>query len=186
MQEALGTRLNFSTTFHLHTDGQSKRVIQVLEDMLRSPVIDYEGSWDGHTPLVEFVLNNSFQWSIGMAPYEALYGRKCRTPLCWTKLSEKKVIGPNLIQETEEKMKMIKERLKVVADRQKSCADLKRKDIQYEIDEKVFLKVSSWKKIMRFMRKGKLNPRFIGSYEVIEKVGQVAYRLALPLELEDP
>ena len=121
-----------------------------------------------------------------MAPYEALYGRKCRTPLCWTKLSEKKVIGPNLIQETEEKMKMIKERLKVVADRQKSCADLKRKDIQYEIDEKVFLKVSSWKKIMRFMRKGKLNPRFIGSYEVIEKVGQVAYRLALPLELEDP
>ena len=77
-----------------------------------------------------------------MAPYEALYGRKCRTPLCWTELSEKKVIGPALIQETEEKVKIIRERLKVAADRQKSCVDLKRKDIQYEIGEKVFLKVS--------------------------------------------
>ena len=82
LQEALGTRLNFSTTFHPQTDGQSERVIQVLEDMLRSCVIDYESSWDRHTPLVEFVYNNSFQWSIGMAPYEALYGRKCKTPLC--------------------------------------------------------------------------------------------------------
>ena len=93
-QEALGTRLNFSTSFHPQTDGQSERVIQILEDMLRSCVINYEGSWDRHIPLVEFVYNNSFQSSIGMAPYEALYGRKYRTPLCWTKLSETKVIGP--------------------------------------------------------------------------------------------
>ena len=85
--------------------------------------------------------NNSFQSSIGMAPYEALYGRKCRTPLCWTELSEKKSIGPDLIQKTEEKVKMIRERLKVATDRQKSYTDLKRKDIQYEIGEKVFLKV---------------------------------------------
>ena len=81
IQEALGTRLNFSTAFHLQTDGQSERVIHILEDMLRSCVIDYEGSWDRHIPLVEFVYNNSFQSSIGMAPYEALYGRKCRTSL---------------------------------------------------------------------------------------------------------
>ena len=90
LQEALGTRLNFSTTFHPHTDGQSERVIQVLEDMLRSCVIDYEGSWDRHIPLVEFVYNNNFQSSIGMTPYEALYGRKCRTPSCWIELREKK------------------------------------------------------------------------------------------------
>ena len=83
--------------------------------------------------------NNSFQSSIGMAPYEALYERKCRTPLCWTELSEKKVIGPDLIQETKEKVKMIRERLKVANDRQKSYADMKRKDILYEIGEKVFL-----------------------------------------------
>ena len=84
LQEALGTRLNFSTAFHPQTDGQSERVIQIMEDMLRSCGIDYEGSWDRHIPLVEFVYNNSFQSSIGMTPYEALYGRKCRTPLCWT------------------------------------------------------------------------------------------------------
>ena len=184
LQEALGTRLNFSTAFHPQTDGQLERVIQIMEDMLRSCVIDYEGSWDRHIPLVEFVYNNSFQSSIGMAPYEALYGRKCRTPLCWTELSEKKVIGHDLIQETEEKVKMIRERLKVANDRQKSYDDMKRKDIRYEIGEKVFLKVSPWKKVMRFGKNGKLSPRFIGPYEVIEKVGPVAYRLALPPELE--
>ena len=91
-------------------------------------MIDYEGSWDRHIPLVEFVYNNSFQLSIGMAPYEALYGRKCRTPLCWTELSEKKIIG--LIQETEEKVKMIRERLEVATDRQKSYADMRIKDIR--------------------------------------------------------
>ena len=97
LQEALGTRLNFSTAFHLQTDGQSERVIQVLKDMLRSCVIDYEGSWDRHIPLVEFVYNNSFQSSIGMVPYKVLYRRKCRTPLCWIELSEEKIIGPDLI-----------------------------------------------------------------------------------------
>ena len=126
LQEALGTRLNFITMFHPHTDGQSKRVIQILEDMLRSCVIDYEGSWDRRIPLVEFVYNNSFQLSIRMVPYEAFYGRKCRTPLCWTELNEKKVIGPDLIQEIEEKVKMIRERLKVATDRQKSYTDMKR------------------------------------------------------------
>ena len=123
-------------------DGQLERVIQILEDMLRSCAIDYEGSWDRHIPLVEFVYNNNFQSSIGMAPYEALYGRNYRTPLCWTEMSERKVIGLDLIKETEEKVKMIGERLKVATDRQNSYADMKRKDIRYEIDEKVFLKVS--------------------------------------------
>ena len=142
LQEALGTRLNFNTTFHRQTDGQSERVIQVLEDMLRSCVIDYEGSWDRHIHLVEFVYNNSFQLSIGIAPYEALYGRKCRTSLCWTELSEKKIIGPDMIQKTEEKVKMVRERLKVATDKQKSYADMRRNDIRYGIGKKVFLKVS--------------------------------------------
>ena len=98
-------------------------------------------------------------------------------------MSEKKVISSNLIQETEENVKMIRERLKIANDRQKSYADMKRKDIRYEIGEKVFLKVSPWKKVMRFGKNGKLSPRFIGSYEVIEKVSPVAYRLALPPKL---
>ena len=147
-------------------------------------MIDYEGSWDRHIPLVEFVYNNNFRSSIGMAPYEALYRRKCRTPLCWTELSEKKIIGHDLIQEIEEKVKMIRERLKVATDGQKSYADMRRKGIRYEIGEKVFLKVSPWKKVMRFRKKGKLSLRFIGPYEGIEKEGPVAYRLALPPELE--
>ena len=115
-------------------------------------MIDYEGSWDRHIPLVEFMYNNSFQSSIGMVPYKDLYGRKCRTSLCWTKFSEKKVIGPDLIQETEEKVKMIRKRLKVATNRHKSYADMKRKNIRYEIEEKVFFKGSPWKKVMRFRK----------------------------------
>ena len=158
LQEALGTRLNFSTVFQPQTDGQSERVIKIMEDMLRSCVIDYEGSWDRHIPLVEFVYNNSFQLSIGMAPYEALYGRKCRTPLCWTELSEKKVIGLDLIQETEEKVKMIRERLKIANDRQKSYADMKRKDIRYEIGEKVFFESIALEEGDEIWEKGQVEP----------------------------
>ena len=104
--------------------------------------------------------------------------------MCWTELSEKKIIGPDLIQEIKEKVKMIRERLKVATNRQKSYANMRRKDIRYEIGEKVFLKVSPWKKVMKFGKKGKLSPRFIEPYEVIEKVGPMVYRLSLPLELE--
>ena len=118
-----------------------------------------------------------------MAPYEALYGRKCRTPVCWTELNEQKVIGPDIVKDTEEKVQVIRKRLKIVRDRKKSYADLKRRDISYEVGDKVFLKVSSWRKILRFGKKGKLSPRFIGPYEVLERIGPVAYRLALPLEL---
>jgi len=152
--------------------------------MLRSCVIEFEGSWDRYLPLAEFAYNNSYQASIQMAPYEVLYGRKCRTPVCWTELGEDKLVGPDLIKQTEEKVTLIKANLKVASDRQKSYADLRRKDIEYEVGEKVFLKVSPWKKVLRFGKKEKLSPRFIGPYEVIERVGPVAYRLALPLELD--
>ena len=136
-----------------------------------------------YIPLMEFAYNNSFQSSIGMAPYEALYGRKCRTPVCWMELNEHKVIGPDIVKVTEEKVQVILERLKAASDRQKSYADLKRRDITYEVGDKVFLKVSPWTKILRFGKKGKLSLRFIGLYEVLERIGPVAYRLALPLEL---
>ncbi|KAA3487672.1 reverse transcriptase [Gossypium australe] len=184
LQEALGTRLHFITTFHPQTDGQSERVIQILEDMLRCCVLEFERNWEKYLPLVEFAYNNSFQSSIKMAPYEALYGRKCRTPLYWTKLSEKKIHGVDLIRDTEEKVKVIHDNLKAASDRQKSYADLKLKDIEFQVDEKVYLKVSSWKKILHFDRKGKLSPQFIGSYEIIERTGPMAYRLALPSNLE--
>ena len=133
LQSSLGTRLNFSTTFHPQIDGQSEKVIQVLEVMLRGCVLDFPGSWDRYISLMEFSL---------MAPYEALYGRKCRTPVRWTELNEHKVIGPDIVKETEEKIWVIQQRLKAASDRQKSYADLKRKDIEYEVGDKVFLKVS--------------------------------------------
>ena len=104
LQSALGTRLNFSTTFHLQTDGQFERLIQVLEDMLRGCVMEFTRSWDRYIPLIEFAYNNSYQSSIGMTPYEALYGRRCRIPVCWTKLNDQKVIGPDIVKDTEEKV----------------------------------------------------------------------------------
>ena len=146
LQSAFGTRLNFSTAFHPQTVGQSEIVIQVLEDMLRGCVLDFPGNWDRYIPLMEFA-NNSYQSSIGMAPYEALYGRRCRTPMCWTEMNEHKIIGPELVKDTEEKVKIIQQRLKASCDRQRSYANLKRKDIEYEVGDKVFLKVSPWKKI---------------------------------------
>ena len=118
-----------------------------------------------------------------MAPYEALYGRKHRTPVCWTKLNEHKVIGPNIVKEIEEKFWIIQQRLKAASNRQKSYADLKRKDIEYKVEDKVFLKVSPWRKVLRFGTKGKLSPRFIWPYEILERIGPISYRLALPPEL---
>ncbi|KAG8503406.1 hypothetical protein CXB51_001385 [Gossypium anomalum] len=162
LQEELGTRLDFSTAFHPQTDGQSKRVIQVLEDMLRGCIIDFRGSWEDYLPLAEFAYNNSYQASIQMAPYEALYGRRCHT---------------------ESKVRLIRDRLKEASDRKKSYADLKRKEIEFAVGDMVFLKVSPWKKILRFGRKGKLSPRFIGPYRVDKRVGPVAYQLELPPEL---
>ena len=155
----------------------------MLEDMLRGFVMEFIGSWDRYIPLIEFSYNNSYQSSIGMAPYEALYGRRCGTTVCWTKLNEHKVIGPDIVKDTEAKVQVIQQRLKVASDRQKSYVDLKRKDIKYEVGDKVFLKVSPWRKVLRFGKKGKLSPRFIGPYEVLERIGPVAYWLALPLEL---
>ena len=129
----------------------------MLEDMLRGCVLDFLGSWDRYIPLMEFAYNSSYQSSIGMAPYEALYGRKFRTPMCWTELNEHKIIGPDLVKDTKEKVKIIQQRLKAASDRQKSYANLKRKNIEFEVGDKVFLKVSPWKKILRCGRKGKLS-----------------------------
>ena len=110
---------------------------KVLEDMLRGCLLDFPGSWDRYILLMEFAYNNSYQSSIGIAPYETLYGRRCRTPMCWTKLDEHKIIGPDLVKDMEEKVQIIQQRLKAVSDRQRSYANLKRKDIGYEVRDKV-------------------------------------------------
>ena len=183
LQEAMGTQLDFSTAFHPQTDGQSERTIQTLEDMLRMCVLDFKGSWDQYLPLVEFAYNNSYHSSIGMAPYEALYGRRCRSPLCWTEVGEKQIEGPELVRETSEKVPLIQDRLRTAFSRQQSYADPKRRDVQFSIGDHVFLKISPMRGVMRFGKKGKLAPRYIGPFEILDRVGRVSYRLALPPHL---
>ncbi|RVW47357.1 Transposon Ty3-G Gag-Pol polyprotein [Vitis vinifera] len=183
LQKALGTKLSFSTAFHPQTDGQSEKVIQVLEDLLRACILDLQGNWDDHLPLVEFAYNNSFQASIGMAPFKALYGRKCQSPICWNDVGERKLLGPELVQLTIEKVVLIKERLKAAQSRHKSYVDNRRRDLEFEVGDHVFLKVSPMKSVMRFGRKGKLSPHFVGPFEILERVGTLAYKVALPPSL---
>ncbi|XP_075516224.1 uncharacterized protein LOC142551066 [Primulina tabacum] len=161
-----------------------KRVIQILEDMLRACTIDYPGSWDSKLPLVEFTYNNSYQATIGMAPYEALYGRKCRSPLYWDEIGERKMLGPELVQQTADVVAVIRERMKTAQSRQKSYADVHRRPLQFEVGDHVFLKIAPLKGVMRFGKKGKLSPRFIGPFEILDRVGDRAYRLALPPDLD--
>ncbi|XP_037446316.1 uncharacterized protein LOC119316015 [Triticum dicoccoides] len=129
---ALGTKLDFSTAYHPQSDGQTERVNQIVEDMLRSCILEFKGAWDEYMPLAEFAYNNSYQSSIQMAPYEALYGRRCRAPIYWDEVGERKFLGPDIIQETEEKVRLIRERLRTAQSRQKSYADNKRRDFHLE------------------------------------------------------
>ncbi|GJS31879.1 putative reverse transcriptase domain-containing protein [Tanacetum coccineum] len=183
LQKALGTSLDMSTAYHPETDGQSERTIQTLEDMLRACVIDFGKGWINHLPLVEFSYNNSYHASIKAAPFEALYGRKCRSPVCWAEVGEAQITGPDLIQETTEKIIQIKQRIQAAHDRQKSYADLKRKPMEFQVGDRVMLKVSPWKGVVRFGKRGKLNPRYVGPFKVLERIGSVAYKLELPQEL---
>ncbi|GJR81843.1 putative reverse transcriptase domain-containing protein [Tanacetum coccineum] len=143
-QKALGTRLDISTAYHPQTDGQSERTIQTLEDMLRACVMDFGGSWDTHLPLIE-------------------------SPVIWTEVGESQLIGPEIVQETTEKIVQIKDRLKTARSRQKSYADKRRKPLEFQVGDRVLLKVSPWKGVVRFGKKGKIEPRYVGPFEIVER-----------------
>ncbi|GJT14708.1 putative reverse transcriptase domain-containing protein [Tanacetum coccineum] len=149
-----------STAYHPQTDGQSEHTIQTLEDMLRACVLDFEGSWDVHLLLVEFSYNNSYHSSVRCAPFEALYGRKCRLPILW-----------------------IKDRFKAARDRQKSYANKRIKPLEFSVGDYVLLKVSPWKGVVHFGKKEELAPKFIGPFNITERISPVVYRLRLPEEL---
>nr|GFB32536.1 putative reverse transcriptase domain-containing protein [Tanacetum cinerariifolium] len=159
LQKALGTSLDMSTAYHPETDRQSERTIQTLEDMLRACVIDFGKGWVNHLP-------------------------KCRSPVCWNEVGEFHLTGPELVQETTEKIVQIKQRMQAAQDCQKSYVDLKRKPMEFQVRDKVMLKVSPWKGVVRFGKRGKLNPRYVGPFKVIERIGSVAYNLELLEELK--
>ncbi|GJT96967.1 putative reverse transcriptase domain-containing protein [Tanacetum coccineum] len=151
LQKSLGTNLNMSTAYHPETNGQSERTIQTLEDMLRACVIDFGSGWDKHLHLAEFSYNNGYNASIKAAPFEALYGIKCRSSVCWS---------------------------------EKSYADVRRKPLEFEVGDKVMLKVSPWKGVVRFRKRRKLSPRYIRPFKFLSRVGPVAYKLELPQDLQ--
>ncbi|GKF07774.1 putative reverse transcriptase domain-containing protein, partial [Tanacetum coccineum] len=155
-QKVLGTEISMSTAYHPETDGQSERTIQILEDMLRACVIDFGKGWVKHLPLAEFSYNNSYHDSIKAAPYEPLYGQKCRSLVCWANVGEAQLTGPEMIKETTKKIVLIKQKIHAAQDRQKSYADLKRKLMEFEVEDGVMLKVSPWKGVVQFGKWGKL------------------------------
>ena len=183
LMKELGVKLNLSTAFHPQTNGQSERTIQTLEDMLRSCVLQFKGHWNEYLPLAEFTYNNSYHSSIEMSPYEALYGKQCLTPLCWNETGERKLLGPEIVKTTVDKVNVIRARLKETQDRQKSYVDKRRKDLEFEVEDRVFLKLSPWKGVVRFGKRGKLSPRYIGPFEIVDRIDLVACRLDLPEDL---
>ncbi|KAL0551635.1 hypothetical protein IC582_010724 [Cucumis melo] len=148
--------------------------------MLRACVLEFSGSWDSHLHLMEFAYNNSYQATIGMTSFEALYGRSCRSPVCWREVGEQRLLGLELVQNTNAAIQKIRARMLIAQRRQKSYANVRRKDLEFDVEDMVFLKVAPMKGVLRFEKKGKLSLRFVGPFEILDQIGPIAYRLALP------
>src|ERR1041385_6953953 len=182
-QNAMGTHLSFSTTFHPQSSGQVERVNQILEDMLRAFVISFGKNWEKSLPFSEFAYKNSFQSSLNMAPFELLYGRRCQTPINWSETGERQFFGPDMIKEAEEQVRIVRDQLKAAQSRQKSYYDRHHRQESYNLDEEAYLRVTPLKGTQRFGIKGKLAPCYIGPFRILAKRGEVAYQLELPLHL---
>jgi hypothetical protein len=153
--------------------------------MLRACALKDYKSWDKCLPYAEFSYNNSYQESIKMAPFKYLYGRKCRTPLFWNEPGENQIFGPDILREVERQVQMVRENLKPAQSRQKSYADNRRRELRFQVGDFVYLKVSPMRGLRRFKIRGKLAPRYIGPFRILEQRGEVAYRLELPPHLSD-
>jgi hypothetical protein len=185
LHETLDTQLCFSSAYHPQAHGQTERVNQILEDMLRACALQYGISWDKSLPYAEFSYNNSYQESLKMAPFEMLYGRRCRSPLFWNETRERKVFGPGILQEAKKQDHMVRENFRGAQSRQKSYADHRRRELSFEVGDFVYLKVSPMRGLHHFQVRGKLAPRFIGPFKILERRDEVAYQLELPPLLPD-
>jgi hypothetical protein len=148
--------------------------------MVRAYALQDQLGWDKRLPYAEFSYNNSYQASLNMSPFQALYGRSCRTPLQWDQPGEKQLFGPDILLEAKENIKMIRENLKIAQSRQRSYADTRRRELSFEVGGFVYLKVSLIRGVRRFGVKGKLASRYVGPYQILAKRGEVAYQLSLP------
>jgi hypothetical protein len=148
--------------------------------MLRACALQYGRSWYKSLSYAEFSYNNSYQESLKMAPFEMLYGHRCQTPLFWNETRKQKVFIPDILQEAEKQVLMVRENLRVAQSRQKSYADHRRRELSFEVGDFVYLKVSHMRGLRHFKVRGKLVPRFIGPFKILEKGGEVAYQLELP------
>jgi hypothetical protein len=178
-----GTNLNFSTTYHPESDGKTKRVNQVIEDMLRMYVMDKPSKWEDYLQLVEFYYNNGYQASLKMSPFEALYGRNCNTPVSWDNPIDRAVVGLDLLREMEEKMIKIKQNLKAAQDRQKNYVDKGRTHIEFKVGDHAFLKVKANRSSLKLGNCSKLAARYCGPFEILERIDPVAYMIALPASM---
>jgi hypothetical protein len=174
------TKLLFSTAHHPQTDGQTERVNRILEDMLRMHVMHQPQKWEEYLPLVEFAYNNGYEESLKIIPFEALYGRQCKIPISWSNPVDRVTIEPDMLKEMEQKLIQIKKKLKISQDRQKSYADKKRTPREFKTGYHIYLKVRLRKSSLRIGACAKMAPRYCGPFEVLDRVGPVAYRLALP------
>jgi hypothetical protein len=185
LHETLDTQLCFSSTYHPQTNGQTERVNQILEDMLRACALQYGRSLDKSLLYVEFSYSNSYQESLKMAPFEMLYGCRCWTPLFWNETGEWNVFGPDILQEAEKQVRMVRENLRVAQSRQNSYVDHWRRELSFEVEDFVYLKVSPMRGLRHFKVRGNLAPRFIRPFKILEKRGEVAYQLELPPQLSN-
>jgi hypothetical protein len=172
LHASLRTHLIHSSAYHPQTDDQTERVNQILEDMLRACVMEYPGSWEKNLPWAEFSYNNSYQESLKMAPFEALYGRQCCTPLNWIEPGEKAIFSPDIVVEADATVHRIQENLKVAKLRQESYANKRHRPLQFEAGDHVYLKVSPMKGVKRFGVTGKVSPHYIGPFQILKSTGR--------------